>query len=454
MNENARCPAPAVQDYLKSDSRPVPEVLTQKSDAYLGSADLARERYFSPEFHRLEVEKMWKKVWQMACREEDIPNTGDHVVYDIAGESILVVRSAPDSIRAFYNVCLHRGRLLKNCDGSSQTLRCPFHAFTWRLDGTLKEIPCRWDFPHVKDEDLRLPEVKTGIWNGFVFINLDPGCESLESYLGKLPGHFRNWDLSARYKSAHVGKVIPANWKVCAEAFMESYHVIATHPQILSSTADANTQYDVWPDQPHWNRMITVMGVSSPHLGEAWSDERVFDAMLDEYGKTLGSKLTMKIPPDKTARAAMGSMLRGSVAGAFGERMEISDSELLDAIQYFVFPNFFPWGGQYFQNFIYRFRPNGNDPDSALMELMLLTPFRKNGDRPKAAKYRLLGPDEPWSAAKEIGVLGPVFDQDMSNLPYIQKGLHAMKKDVTLGNYQEIRIRHLHQTLDRYIYGR
>lgn len=116
------------------------------------------ERYTSRAFHELEVEKVWKRVWQMACREEDVPEVGDPVVYEVANLSILVIRSAPDTVKAYHNVCLHRGRILRERDGNCQQIRCPFHGFTWSLDGELTTIPADWDFPHVDKAKFGLPE--------------------------------------------------------------------------------------------------------------------------------------------------------------------------------------------------------------------------------------------------------------------------------------------------------
>ncbi len=452
----ARCEGQTVQQILDRDSKPVPEVLRETATDDLGSDDLPVGRYTSKAFHDLEMSRMWNRVWQMACREEDIPQPGDFIVYEIGDHSVLLVRARDKTVRAYHNVCLHRGRLLKTGQGHAQAIRCPFHGFTWKLDGSIQDIPCRWDFSHKGDAEMHLPEVKTGLWGGFVFINLDSEAGPLADYLDVVPEHFERWDLENRYKSAHVGKIVQANWKVCAEAFMESYHVIATHPQILPSTADANTQYDVYPDKPHFNRMITAMGIASPHLGgENYPDEKILESMMTEYAGQSGSKFTFKLPPGQTTRSYMAQMLRGMIGGGSGwDLKQAADSEMLDAIQYFVFPNFFPWGG-FFNNIVYRFRPNGQDPNSCLMEVMLLAPVRKGGDRPAPAKYRLLGTDEHWVSAKELGVLGPVFDQDMSNIPFVQKGLRATHKPgVTLGNYQESRIRHLHRTLDQYLNDR
>jgi phenylpropionate dioxygenase-like ring-hydroxylating dioxygenase large terminal subunit len=218
------------------------------------------ERYFSKAFHDLEVEKVWKRVWQMACHEDDIPEVGDSLPYDIAGLSFLVVRTAPDEIKAYYNACLHRGRKLKEARGKKATeLRCEFHGWCWHLDGRLKEIPCEWDFAYLDKAKQNLPEARVGRWGRFVFINPDPSCQSLEDFVGDLSSHFSVLPYEKRYKEAHVAKIVRANWKTTMQAFMEAYHVITTHPQIITGhTQDANTKYDVFGN---YSRAITVAGM-------------------------------------------------------------------------------------------------------------------------------------------------------------------------------------------------
>jgi phenylpropionate dioxygenase-like ring-hydroxylating dioxygenase large terminal subunit len=176
----ARCPGPSWDDLAKADTKPVPEFLREDGYTYLGSAPLATERYTSPEFFRREVEKMWPNVWQFAAREEELPEPGDVVVYENAGRTYLLVRQQDGSVRAMHNVCLHRGRKLRDANGWAQELRCPFHGFTWNLDGSLKAIPCAWDFPHLKDRDMRLPQAQVGRWAGYIFVKENPGGPSLE----------------------------------------------------------------------------------------------------------------------------------------------------------------------------------------------------------------------------------------------------------------------------------
>ena len=173
------------QQLLDSDTHEVNPTLRLTSDVDFGTMNIPVERYLSQEFFNLEVEKIWKKAWQMACREEHIPNVGDTYVYDIVGTSILLVRSAPNEIKAFYNACLHRGRQLRECSGhAGDVIRCPFHALAWHLDGSLENLTTAWDFPQVEPENFSLPEVKVAIWEGWVFINMDPQCQDFNEYIG------------------------------------------------------------------------------------------------------------------------------------------------------------------------------------------------------------------------------------------------------------------------------
>lgn len=441
-----RSPGVTVQQLLDQDSREVPVTLRRASFVDLGSEDIPVDRYTSRAFHDLEVERLWRRVWQVACREEDIPEVGDTVVYDIADHSLIIVRTKADKIAAYHNACLHRGRQLRTEPGWIPELRCPFHGFTWNLDGTLKEIPCDWDFPHVDRERFSLPEAKVATWAGWVFVNMDLDAVPFSEFLGSFPENFP-WAQEDLTKQVHVAKVLRANWKVALEAFIESYHVIATHPQLLVTLGDANTQYDVFEEEPRWNRMITAMATPSPHLPYEVSEQDIIDDLLEQF---MGPGVTFPLPEGKTAREAMADIVRSQIAAVTGEPCEVSDAETGDAIEYYVFPNFVPWGG--YSRINYRFRPYGNDPDMCIMDVMMLSPFNKAEGRPPVPAIHWLGPDDEWTDAPELGMLAKVFVQDTFNIPRVQRGLHAMvKPGVTLANYQEVRIRHYHRELDRWL---
>src|SRR3546814_1195377 len=120
----------------------------------------------------------------MACREEEIPNVGDFYTYDIVDQSIIVIRVAPDEIKAYYNVCPHRGRTITEVCGHAARLFCKYHGWSWKLDGTIAKVVDRHEWPaeSLTDDDLDLVPAKLGRWTGWVYINLDPDSISLEEH--------------------------------------------------------------------------------------------------------------------------------------------------------------------------------------------------------------------------------------------------------------------------------
>ncbi|MEM1021179.1 MAG: aromatic ring-hydroxylating dioxygenase subunit alpha [Pseudomonadota bacterium] len=446
----ARCPGVSTNDLLDADTRHVPDFIKEDASQFLGSEPIETARYTSPEFFAKEKQKMWPAIWQFAARQEELPEPGDTVVYENVGKSWLLVRQDDGSVRAFANVCLHRGRKLRTSSGPAEEFECPFHGFTWATDGSLKRVPCQWDFPHLMQKDMSLPEARVAEWQGFIFINEDGKAPPIEEYLSPLDEHFKRWRLDECYTALWVGKVIHANWKCVSEAFMEAWHSIITHPQILPFTADANSKYNVWGD--HVNLTLTPFGVLSPHLQDQGHDEQfIVDSFARGSGRTAQANEGMQIPEGHTARSYIAELNRQQFVEALGyDGADLSDSEMVDAFTYNVFPNFSPWGG-FAPNVVYRWRP-WPDHRSALMEVRLLGRKPKDGPMPEAAEMRFLSEDEPWNTVQEWGQLGYVFDQDMENLPYVQEGMEASANGVLeLGNYQESRIRHFHQTMDKYL---
>ncbi|SNR90933.1 Rieske [2Fe-2S] domain-containing protein [Haloechinothrix alba] len=451
---------PSVQEYLDRDTKPVPETLRYSANDQTDPTDIPIERYTSKEFAQVEMEKMWYRVWQFACLEQEIPEVGDHVIYEIGDMSYIVVRTEPDTIRAYVNACLHRSRLLRDRGGTVPELRCSFHGWTWNLDGSMKNLPCAWDFPHVDKDKLTLPEAKVGTWRGFVFLNPDPDAGPLSEFLGDFPEKWI-WPIEQRYKAVHVAKVLPLNWKAAQEAFMETYHVIATHPQIMTWTADANSQYDATSDQPHWNRMINVQGAPSPHVADFVEEQDVLESFYAartfysvDAGRDLqaGEEGIPDVPEGSSARAVLAEAMRKQLSELSGtDYSDYSDSELLDTVQHTVFPNFHPWGG-FKSNICYRWRPNGFNPDSCIFETIIMADPPQSGEKPPPAKVRWVDEDEKFSDVEELGLLGPVFDQDIDNMLFVQRGMKATRKaGLTLGQYQESRIRQMHHTLGKWM---
>src|SRR5262249_33996726 len=148
---------------------------------------VAKERYTSSEFAALEMERLWPRVWQVACREEELPNRGDFVEYPIGDQSILVVRGDDGAISAFHNACMHRGTGLANgCGSLPGVIQCRYHGWRYDLTGALVGVPDREEFPGLPD-DVRLGPVRCDTWGGFVFVNMDADAPPLLEFLDPIP---------------------------------------------------------------------------------------------------------------------------------------------------------------------------------------------------------------------------------------------------------------------------
>jgi len=437
--------ATGYQRVLDSDVHPAPASLRDHGQVDLGTGGVSRARYVDADFQRLEHEHLWSRVWQMACREEQLAEPGRVVVYEVGDLSLLVLRTGAGTIRAFHNSCVHRGTQLRTADGTVERLRCPFHGFTWDLDGALCELPCAWDFPHVDPDALRLPEVRVATWGGFVFVNPDPDASSLDEFLGSLPTHFARFPLEDRFTTAHVAKVLDCNWKVGLEAFLEAFHTFAVHPQLVTTSGDTITQYDVPPDE-RWSRMVTPVGVPSEHVTRVVDDPEILRSML-----ITRDDAEVAIPEGSTVRAVLAHRVRTDLATRTGRDFsDLSDAEAIDGIEYFLFPNFVPWAG-FLTPLVYRFRPWGDDPGRCLMEVMLLEPLPA-GTRPAPAPLHFLHDGEGFADAPELGYLGPILDQDTRTVARVQRGLRASPRTETvLAHTQEVRIRHFHRLLEEYL---
>ncbi|MFL0671582.1 MAG: aromatic ring-hydroxylating dioxygenase subunit alpha [Erythrobacter sp.] len=437
----ARCPGPSMQDILDADGDNPPAAMREQAYTFLGNKDLPFARYNDPAFHDLEMERLWPNVWQWACREEHIPGVGDRYVYDVGHHSVLVVRGADMAIRAFINSCPHRGMKFAS-EGSRgvrrSNIRCPFHGMSWNLDGTLREVPCRWDFPHIEDATFGLDEVACEVWGGFVFIHMGENPPPLAEQLEVMPEHFKLWPMDDRYVAMHTEKVLPANWKMAMEAFLEAWHVLETHSQAVYTAADANAQYDVFGR--HVSRFIHAIGVPSPHLRQEVSEEVLF-AKLGRDPAAL--------PPGTSARAEHARLLKEELGAAFGTDLSgVSTTEMMDSIEYFLFPNAFFFPGINIR-LCYRFRPLG--PDECLHEILILQPLPAGGERPPPATPIRLGVADSYTTVEGLA-LAEILDQDTDNLALQRDGAKASRKGAqTLGNYQEARIRQLHLTLDEYL---
>jgi len=437
-------------------SAPYPRHLTIESPYKPGIKRVGVDRFFKQEFHDLEVERIWKKCWQMACREEDIPEVGDYILYDIAELSFIVMRTAADEIRAYWNSCPHRGRKLREFEGHGVTeLRCMFHGWSWNIDGSSKDIPCQWDFTGTNEQEISLPRAQTGTWGGYVFINPDLAAESLADFLGTLPDHFEgaNHDLSTRWKQVHVATIVDANWKVAQEAFIESWHVTTTHPQLVFAGRSRQLGGGRWDDFGNWMRAAPNTPSDKQKPKPSWSmiteDQQVaIDSYFDRH---LNEEPSIVAHAGETYTSVTLNSARNFYRGVLGDKIdEYHDVELMGGGMVHVFPNFHPWSE--FSRIQYRFRPYRSDPNRSIMDVMLLAPWPEDKPRPAPAKVHWLKPGEDTCASPELGQLARIFLQDIANMPRVQEGLKSSGTGyVILGEHHEAPVRHLHELYEKWM---
>jgi phenylpropionate dioxygenase-like ring-hydroxylating dioxygenase large terminal subunit len=422
----------------------VRKVMTPKEKAPepdLGSELIPKERYTSVEYMQLEWERMWTKVWNMAGRESDVQNPGDYFTTELGKESFIIVREKPGKggIKAYYNLCLHRGNQLRNPGmGHAESFQCAYHFFEWNLDGTLKHVPDLETFAQdVPLENFSLKEARCDTWGGFIFFNMNPDAESLEEFLGVVPEHLAPYHFEEYYPIQDKTIEWDCNWKASVDAFNEVYHVQGIHPQLLQSLDDINVQIDLY--ERH-NRYLVPFGLVSPR----YPDQDEITVPLQMMMRTAG------IDPDTfdgnmaDVRPALQRATRQRLTNMGMDVSALNDDQMTDDYHYYLFPNLtFNITAASFGFF--RQRPHPTDPNKMYYDLqsyVRVPPGATPPERPRNEQFK----------HGDIS-LGLVLDQDSYNLPRVQRGMNSRAYEGLWINYKERRIRHMHKTLDDYILG-
>lgn len=437
-------------DVLAADTRPIPEVIRQSETEDIGPAQVPVRWYMDRQIHEMEKEKIWKKSWQMACRVDDIPAVGDTYIHKIVGLSFLIVRTAPDTVKAYWNSCPHRGAELASCPSSISRIQCPFHGFTWSLEGKCVLVPYPEEFPLLQKEKLSLSECKIAVWEDFVFINPDANAESFESYAGKLTGQFDRWSYKGRYKVLHFAKVFNVNWKALQEAFMESWHVLTVHPQFSVSTADRCSEH--WASG-NFSRGVVAQGQTSDYVTHTPSEQDIMDTFVGVWEDMKDKRPpALTLPPGTTARTALAAGAREMLRPALGAFVdEMCDAECVDVFYWTLFPNFHPFGG-YNQPFVYRFTPYQDDHTRSVMEGIFLLPVPPGAEVPPSKPIRWLTDDEDFTALPELGSFGSFLSQDIANMGGIAGGLHSNQRGyVNFAASFELKIRHFYSLYEKWM---
>jgi carnitine monooxygenase subunit len=210
-----------------------------------GGRTIPFDWYSDPSVLRLERERIFRGTWQYAGRVDQAAEPGAYFTCDLGGVPIVVVRGEDGALRAFLNVCRHRGSLVCEGEGKRASLQCPYHAWTYGLDGSLRAAPRSDLVPGFEQDELGLLPASVDTWGPFVFVNPDAEARPLAEWLGELPAlvDASGVDLaSLRFHHRAAGPEYAANWKVCAENFLECYHCQVAHPgfsKVVDVSVDA-----------------------------------------------------------------------------------------------------------------------------------------------------------------------------------------------------------------------
>ncbi|RVT89308.1 aromatic ring-hydroxylating oxygenase subunit alpha [Sphingomonas crocodyli] len=395
------------------------------------------DAYVYPSYVQLEEEKLWPKTWLLAAREEEMPRPGDFVTFDIGKESILLVRQADKSIKAFYNVCQHRGRRLKDthCGRTGKILRCNFHGWRYNIDGSLESILNREDWDGCEtfsDDQVNLKEVKLDTWAGWVWVSMDPDIEPLDEYLKPVKELLDPFEMEKQRFRSYTSIVVPCNWKVVVDAFNEAYHSAATHPSVFKhgwpgSTTKGLGKHGAFyqPNEPAVDKSEKVL----PNVVEASVKERIqykTQRLWDYAGSMItpmlleATKRLDELPEDaddmavliKLGEAHKEELAKKGIEWPAGLTPEFFMSHAPTDIHIFPNTTLVPGADA---TLWHRMRPNGDDPASCLWDFWSLERFAE-GEAPEVAR-------DFYPSPKEFEGKNPFLEEDFGNMEATQKGM-------------------------------
>ncbi|PYJ76480.1 MAG: (2Fe-2S)-binding protein [Verrucomicrobia bacterium] len=204
------------------------------ADTFAAGAKTLEQKYFvSPEVFAEEQEKIFSKQWVLVGHQGELAKAGDYLVAEVARESLVIVRDKGGEVHGFYNVCRHRGtRLREDRNGRLSAIQCPYHAWTYGLDGRLLGAPHMDDVPGFDKADYSLHAVNLALWEGFIFVNLGDSPTPLEEWFAPLAGKFSHWNLAKLRSAKRIEYDVRANWKLMFENYSECYHCPGVHPML------------------------------------------------------------------------------------------------------------------------------------------------------------------------------------------------------------------------------
>ena len=411
-------------------------------------------RYTSADFARREWDGVFSRVWMVAGLANDIPEPGDYLTCDIGRESLLFVRGEDHTVRAFYNVCQHRGnRLVESELGSVAAFSCAYHNWKYDLKGNVTWVQDPEDYPRGSPcGRIQLRAVACEVSLGLIWYNLDPQCPPLASFLEPIGEQLRPFGIDELVRVENLTVELPCNWKIVIENFLEAYHTRTVHPQLRETVDDRweHTQYDLYPGGH--SRMILLGCAPGPTYQDPLEVPDSVQAMLKKWGlnpddfRGRHSQIRRALQLQKRLRATeLGKNLTN-----------LSDPQLTDNFLYDLFPNMalsvYPEGEFMW---VLRPRPHPTDPEKCLFDFWTLAKFPPGSDELvwEHIGLTIRRSDVVPHHTFKLGdrPIAPGVDQDMTVVASMQQGVRSRGFDGVYLCRQERRIQFLHENIDRYI---
>ena len=419
-----------------------------------GTARPDPSRYTAPAQFVREWGKVFAQAWLLAAPASDLAEPGDWVKFDIGPESFIVVRQEDGAVAAHYNVCPHRGsRLVTGDMGSQDSFTCPFHSWRFGLDGRNRSVTDAETFrPEVLCHGTDLTSVRAEDAAGLVFLCMAEEGPSLAEYLGPILPMLETYRIDRMHVVQHRRSDWAANWKGGIDAFYESYHLHAIHPQTMG-VIDDRTHIDLFPGG--MSRQFVPMAQPNSHFPDQEAINSGIAMLLADAG----------IAPDQFTGTAMES--RAAIAQAKRDRAarmgldytHFSDAQLTDSTIFGVFPNV-QIGCHPEAVFLHRFKPDADNHENFTYETTILyrhvdaPGYGAPGWMGLGADVDMTGATRPEVVHTGLGVppgMGEVLDQDSELLPIVQAGARSRGFRGPLWGEQEARLRHFHTELDRWL---
>jgi phenylpropionate dioxygenase-like ring-hydroxylating dioxygenase large terminal subunit len=424
---------------------------------------LGVEAYTSVAYLEAERDKVWRKCWLQAGRVEEIPAIGNFITFEVLDDSILIVRSAPDKISAFHNVCQHRGRQLvdtpagqRHACGKTKLFTCGFHGWRWNIEGENVLVPEQKDWQGVLNpENTRLAPVKVDTWGGWIWINMDPDCVPLREYLEPCATMLDPFELQNMRFRWRRWAVFDCNWKVAIEAFNETYHVPQTHPEFMKFGVytgwgrlhgiHSNLGYDAPKDLDENQARLRLGAGDDPRVSTAEMQLYTMEETNTTTTQTMVNaalRLADELPPGTPADQVLKHWLDSArkddeARGVFWPVVDAQKTKEA-GVAWTVFPNF-RLGHAVNNGLCYNALPCGWDPNKCIFEVSVFELFPP-GEEPKTEWIYTPGEDlESW---------GSVLPQDFSNMAAVQRGMKSLGFKGPRPNPKEERcVTALHHTL-------